>query len=74
MTADGAELATFMASPSEVAVAMPAGRHRIVAEYRSTPVKGPLLVVGGVVLLAVIAGDRRLSRLDRRLAARLGPE
>ena len=74
VTADGAELATFMASPSEVAVAMPAGRHRVVAEYRSTPVKGPLLVVGGVMLLAVLAGDRRLSRLDRRLAARLGLE
>ena len=72
VTADGAELATFMAAPSEVGVAVPAGTHRLVAEYRSTPVKGPLLVLGGIVLCAVVVGSRRLSALDRRLAARLG--
>lgn len=72
VTADGTELATFMAAPSEVGVTVPAGAHRLVAEYRSTPVKGPLLILGGVVLLAVIWGDRRLTTLDQRLAARLG--
>lgn len=72
VTVDGTELATFMAAPSEVGVTIPAGAHRVIAEYRSTPVKGPLLAVGGVVLLAVIWGDRRLTALDRGLAARLG--
>jgi hypothetical protein len=52
VTVDGSEVATFMASPSLLAFALPAGEHFIVAEYRSTPVKGPLLVLAGLVLTA----------------------
>jgi hypothetical protein len=52
VTVDGIEVATFMASPSLLAFALPAGEHFIVAEYRSTPIKAPLLVLGAVVLAA----------------------
>jgi hypothetical protein len=52
VTVDGAEASTFMASPSYVAFALPAGDHFIVAEYRSTPIKAPLLALGGLVLAA----------------------
>jgi hypothetical protein len=50
VTVDGAEAHTFMASPSHLAFALPAGEHFIVAEYRSTPIKAPLLALGGLVL------------------------
>ncbi len=60
VTVDGADVPTFMASPSLLAFALPAGEHFIVAEYRSTPIKAPLLVLGGLVLGAsVLAGARR---------------
>jgi hypothetical protein len=60
VTVDGAEASTFMASPSYLSFALPAGEHFIVAEYRSTPVKTPLLVLGGLVLGAsVLWGIRR---------------
>lgn len=63
VTVDGGEVATFMASPSLLAFALPAGEHFIVAEYRSTPVKGPLLVLAGLVLTACAgAGLRRPLR------------
>jgi hypothetical protein len=76
VTVDGAEVSTFMVSPSYVAFALPAGEHFIVAEYRSTPIKAPLLALGGLVLAASAAiGLRRplqaqwseyRSRRDRR--------
>lgn len=72
VTADGTELTTFMAAPSEVGVIVPAGAHQLTAEYRSTPVKAPLLILGGIVLLAVVFADHRIASLDQRLAARLG--
>ena len=64
VTVDGAEVRTFMASPSYLAFALPAGEHFIVAEYRSTPVKAPLLALGSLVLAATVAFDQR-----RRLVA-----
>ena len=64
VTIDGADVATFMVSPSYLAFAVPAGEHFLVVEYRSTPIKAPLLALGAVVLLvAFIAGPAR-----RRLA------
>jgi len=63
VTVDGTEVPTFMASPSYVAFALPAGEHFIVAEYRSTPIKAPLLALGGLVLTAsVMTGLRRPLR------------
>jgi len=64
VTVDGVETATFMASPSYLAFALPAGEHFIVAEYRSTPIKAPLLGLGAAALAAavVINERRRLAR------------
>jgi hypothetical protein len=59
VTVDGGEVPTFMASPSLLAFALPAGEHFIVAEYRSTPVKGPLLVLAGLVLAVCAGGGLR---------------
>jgi hypothetical protein len=64
VTVDGADVSTFMVSPSYLAFALPAGEHFIVAEYRSTPIKAPLLALGALMLAAaVVAGPAR-----RRLA------
>ncbi len=62
VTIDGNEAHTFMASPSYLAFALPAGEHFIVAEYRSTPIKAPLLALGAVVLAAAF-----MARLWRPL-------
>jgi hypothetical protein len=59
VTVDGSEASTFMASPSYVAFTLPAGEHFIVAEYRSTPIKAPLLALGGLVLAASAATGLR---------------
>ena len=64
VTVDGTEVRTFMASPSYLAFALPAGEHFIVAEYRSTPIKAPLLALGALVLAATVAVGQR-----RRIAA-----
>jgi hypothetical protein len=70
VTSDGIALSTFMVSPSEIGVTLAPGRHTVVAEYRSTPIKTPLLIVGGLVLGALVVTRRRLERLDARAAAR----
>lgn len=69
VTVDGAEASTFMASPSYVAFPLPVGDHFIVAEYRSTPIKAPLLAAGALVLgAAVLAGPgRQLARSPGRV-------
>ena len=59
VTVDGAEVATYMASPSFLAFTLPAGRHAVVAEYRSAPVKAPLLVVGALTIAALAMLHRR---------------
>ncbi|HKY49676.1 MAG TPA: DUF6541 family protein, partial [Candidatus Limnocylindria bacterium] len=78
VTVDGTEVPTFMASPSLLAFALPAGDHFVVAEYRSTPLKAPLLILGGVVLGAAGAVSRRAWLLGspgrvRALLVRLRP-
>lgn len=72
VTSDGVPVDTFMVSPSVVGVTLPPGRHTVVAEYQSTPVKAPLLIVGGLVLAATALTRRRIERLDVRIAARWG--
>jgi hypothetical protein len=44
-----------MVSPSLVGLSLPAGDHFVSAEYRSTPIKTPLVVLGVVVLVAMLA-------------------
>jgi len=65
VTVDGAEVATFMVSPSYLAFAVPAGEHFVVAEYRSTPIKAPLLALGAVVLVAAFVVGPARRRLGR---------
>lgn len=72
VSVDGNEAVTFMASPSYLALALPAGEHFIVAEYRSTPIKTPLLVLGALVLAgaAVSVGGRRMAVSPDRVMSR----
>ncbi|MEA2661508.1 MAG: hypothetical protein QOH08_1080 [Chloroflexota bacterium] len=67
VSVDGRDAATFMVSPSFIGVALPAGDHFVTAEYRSTPVKTPLLIVGavGLALLAAYLGRERLRAARR---------
>jgi len=70
VTVDGTAVPTFMASPSYLAFALPAGEHFVVAEYRSTPLKAPLLALGAVVLAGTLAagiGRRRLETSPARV-------
>jgi hypothetical protein len=55
VTVDGAEVKTFMVSPSYVGFALPQGTHRIVGEYRSTPAKGPLGAIGLIAAIGSVA-------------------
>jgi hypothetical protein len=59
VTVDGAEVPTYMASPSYLAFTLPVGRHAIVAEYRSAPVKAPLLAMGALTIAALAVLHRR---------------
>jgi len=56
---DGITVPTFMASPSYLGFMFPAGRHHVVAQYRSAPIKAPLLGVGGLTLAGLIVLRRR---------------
>ena len=63
VSVDGAPQPPFMVSPSYVAVALPAGRHFVVAEYHSASSRTPLLAAGGLVLVLVFVFRRRIERL-----------
>ena len=65
---DGAEVPTFMVSPSFVGVSLPAGPHAVSAEYRGAPYRTALLVVGLLVLASVLVSGRQIERFDARLA------
>lgn len=53
VTVDDRVAPAYMVTPSYLAVDLPAGRHFVIAEYRSTPIKAPLLALGALVLLAM---------------------
>jgi hypothetical protein len=60
-TVDGVVTPTFMTSPSYIGIVAPAGRHHVVVEYRSAPVKTPLLVLGlGTIIALAVVQRRRL--------------
>ncbi len=59
---DGREVETFMISPSFIGFELPAGAHRIRAEYRAGPLKTPLLILGACALATVFAFNRRFER------------
>ena len=66
---DGLDTPTFMVSPSLIGFAVPAGAHRIRAEYRSPALKTALLLLGACALVAVAVLRRRFTRLDAVLAS-----
>jgi len=61
VTVDGAVVPTFMASPSYIGFMLPAGRHHVIAEYQSTPIKAPLLALGALTAIGLIGGRRRVG-------------
>ncbi|HEX9443715.1 MAG TPA: hypothetical protein VGA73_06325, partial [Candidatus Binatia bacterium] len=63
---DGRETPTFMLSPSLIGFDLPAGSHRIEAEYHASPLKTPLLILGALTLLAVFVFRRRLELVISR--------
>jgi hypothetical protein len=65
VTVDGAPATPFMLSPSYLGVELPAGQHFVVAEYRSTAAKTPLLLIGVLGLLSAILGGWWLERRRR---------
>jgi hypothetical protein len=69
VTVDGAPAATFMLSPSYLGVELPPGQHFVAAEYRSTPAKTPLLLVGALGLLSATLGGWWLERRRGRRSA-----
>ena len=66
VTIDGRDAATYMVSPSYIGFDVPAGRHVITAEYRSTPLKSVLFWVGAVMLLGLVAWSLRWISAARR--------
>lgn len=76
VTVDGRDVDAFMVSPSFVGVSLPAGDHFVTAEYRSTPVKAPLLALALFVLVVMVAVPfaprlrPRVTVLYREISAR----
>jgi hypothetical protein len=66
VSVDGRPQETFMLSPAILGTSLPAGRHFVIAEYRSTPQKAPLLALGalalGLTVASRLAGGRFRSR------------
>ena len=67
---DGAPVATFMASPSYIGFILPPGSHHVVAEYRSAPIKGPLLLLGAATAAGLVTLRRRSIAAGAHAAAR----
>ncbi|HEX4743706.1 MAG TPA: hypothetical protein VFW12_03440, partial [Candidatus Limnocylindria bacterium] len=66
VTVDGTAAEPYMASPSYLAVDLPAGEHVVVAEYRSHPLKVPLLLVGAIAALGIAGGPAIWRRARKR--------
>jgi hypothetical protein len=72
-TVDGQTVETFMVSPSFIGIALPPGDHFVAVEYRSTPLKTPLFLLGLVALVALILARRDLPERMRTVRGRLEP-
>jgi len=64
---DGREVETFMISPSFIGFELPAGAHRVQADYRAGVLKTILLLVGACTLLVLLCSRRWLARFEERL-------
>jgi hypothetical protein len=69
-TIDGRSVQPFMVSPSFIGLDVPAGQHRVRAQYRSPRYKTALLLLGACTLIATICLRRRFAQLDALLSAR----
>ena len=63
VTVDGRERQTYMVSPSYIGVDVPAGTHRVHAEYRSSPLRTALFAAGLAILAIVLIGRRFVPAL-----------
>lgn len=63
VTVDGTPVADFLVTPAYIGVRLPPGQHFVTAEYRSTPVKAPLLAAGGITLGAAVIFRRQIAWL-----------
>lgn len=63
---DGVSTPTFMVSPSYIGLEVPAGTHRVSAEYLAHPLKSPLALAGLFVLGAILILRRRVDALVGR--------
>ncbi len=69
VTVDGVERTTFMASPSFIGVDVPAGDHRVIAEYHSSSLRTVLIAIGIASLVVFVVVRRYAPRVWRRRAA-----
>ena len=74
VTIDGRERPIFMVSPSYIGVVVPAGRHEIAAEYRSSMLKKLLITIGACTLTLMILLRRRSCGARFCLGCRDKPE
>lgn len=63
VSVDGAPSKTLMVSPSYLSVEVPPGRHRVVAEYHSPPLRAVLLLVAGASLVVLLVFEGRLRKI-----------
>lgn len=66
---DGRDVPIFMLSPSFIGFELPAGKHRVRAEYHAAWLKTPLLILGAAALVGVLVFRRKLEQLDARFSA-----
>ena len=62
VTVDDRAAVTFLVSPGFIGLELPAGQHFVSAQYVSTPLKTPLLWLGLLLTVALVAFRRRLVR------------
>lgn len=69
VTIDGRAAEAFMLSPSFIGVSIPAGDHFVTVEYRSTPIKMPLVGLGALALIGLALTRRDLPERLRAAGA-----
>ena len=62
VTVDDRPVGTFLVSPGFIGLELPAGQHFVSAQYVSTPIKTPLLWIGGLFAAGLVVFRRRLVR------------
>jgi uncharacterized membrane protein YfhO len=62
VTVDDKPVDAFMVSPGFIGFEVPPGQHFVSAQYVSTPVKTPLVALGLLTAVGLVAFRRRLVR------------